>query len=199
MIREVTNDANLSEAELIELINDSLKENNMDIKDYNYEKIINNYLKFCSIQKDEYVYGELDTFTRAGCLVKAINVDYNFLNKEQRARVALDTAYKMCEKPYYNVGAEADIPLKLEEVNFKEIFKEDQEFYDITTDCFFRALMAGSINVNPDIYALNLRTLYDVALLLKKRHSHSDTNNNKEENVSKRTRRLFNRFISKIR
>ena len=118
--------AKLSKNELIDLIFYSLNENNVDIKNINrseIESIFADYIMFCNHFQIAYVQGELDTFKRAACLLVSINRGRLSKDKKTNASIALDAAYKMCEKPYWNVGENFNIPKKLEEVEFKKAFE----------------------------------------------------------------------------
>ena len=65
----------------------------------------------------------------------------------------------MCEKPYINVR---NATIKLEEVDFKEVFKDDMEFYQTTKNMLINSLIyeKGSSLT----YFLNLEQFYNVAL-----------------------------------
>lgn len=76
------------------------------------------------------------------------------------ASIAVDVAYKMCEKPYTNI--KKDITIKLEEVDFKEAFKDDMEFYQNSKNVLINSLInetGASLT-----YFLNLEQLYNLAL-----------------------------------
>ena len=118
--------ANISREELKKLILYVIKENNVDIEKINNRRInsiLDEYYSFCYYFKINYVRGELDTFKRAACLMVAINKGRIIPDKRLNASIAIDAAYKMCEKPYWNIGENCDIPKKLEEVDFKKVFK----------------------------------------------------------------------------
>lgn len=160
--------AKLSKNELIDLIFYGVKENNVDAKNINrsvIESIISDYIMFCNYFQVSYVIGELDTFKRAACLLVAINRNKLTTKKELNASIALDTAYRMCEKPYWNVGDNYDVPKKLEEVDFKKAFEKNMEVYDKS-----KAMLIDSLiyeNGSPLNYSLNLELFYQVALKLK--------------------------------
>ena len=165
----VQKSANLSNKELVNLILYGLKENNIDIEKIDsslIETIIADYIMFCDVFKRNYVKGELDTFKRASCLLVAIN--RNRLSKDKRvnASIALDTAYKMCENPYFNIGEEYNIPKKLEEVNFKEVFKDDMYVYQTSKNTLIDSLVYE--DGSPMSYFGNLELFYQVAL--EKKH-----------------------------
>lgn len=92
-------------------------------------------------------------------MIAAINrygfTDDRFVN----ASIAVDTAYKMCEQPYINVRNNT---IKLEEVDFKEVFKDDMEFYHNSKNTLINSL----INEKGDslTYFLNLEQFYNLAL-----------------------------------
>lgn len=88
------------------------------------------------------------------------------MDKRVNASIALDSAYKMCEKPYFNVGEEFNIPKKLEEVDFKEIFKDDTDVYQTSKNILIDSLVYE--NGSPMNYWLNLELFYQVAL--EKKH-----------------------------
>ncbi len=160
--------ANLSKNELIDLIIYGLKENNIDGNDINFqeiESIISNYIKYCNHFKNEYVRGELDTFKRAACLLVAINRGMLSKDKRSNASIALDAAYKMCEKPYWNVGKKFNIPKKLEEVEFKKVFENDMYAYNKSKDMLIASLVFE--NASPITYYLSLELFYQAALELK--------------------------------
>lgn len=120
----------------------------------------------CDFFQRNYVKGELDTFKRASCLLVAINRSRLVRDKRVNASIALDSAYKMCEKPYFNVGEEFNIPKKLEEVDFKEIFKDDTDVYQTSKNILIDSLVYE--NGSPMNYWLNLELFYQVAL--EKKH-----------------------------
>lgn len=160
--------ANLSKNELIDLIFYSLNENNIDIKNINrseIESIFKDYIMFCNHFQIAYVRGELDTFKRASCLLVAINRGKLSRDKKLNASIALDAAYKMCEKPYWNVGENFDIQKKLEEVEFKKAFKNNMYVYNKSKEMLIDSLVYE--NGLPLNYNLNLELLYQVALELK--------------------------------
>lgn len=180
--------AKLSKNELVDLIFYGLKENNIDIKSINHldiESIITDYLMFCNHFQASYVRGELDTFKRAACLLVAINRGRLSRDKRTNASIALDTAYKMCEKPYWNVGEYFDIPKKLEEVNFKNVFKNDMEIYNKSKDMLIDSLIYE--NGSPINYNLNLELFYQVALQLKHNSIKLSNNENQSELIQEET------------
>lgn len=159
--------ANLSKNELIALIFYSLNENNIDIKNINrseIESIFKDYIMFCNHFQIAYVQGELDTFKRASCLLVAINRGKLSRDKKLNASIALDAAYKMCEKPYWNVGENFDIQKKLEEVEFKKAFENNMYVYNKSKEMLIDSLVYE--NGLPLNYNLNLELLYQVALEL---------------------------------
>lgn len=160
--------AKLSKNELINLIYYSLKENNTDEKDIDYQKveaIIADYLMFCNHFQVAYVRGELDTFKRAACLLVAINRRKLVKDKRLNASIAIDTAYKMCEKPYLNIGENADIPQKLEEIDFKKAFENDIDAYNHYKEMLIDSLVY--VNNPPPNYSFDLELFYQAALELK--------------------------------
>ena len=176
------NSAKLSEEELRELIFYGLKENKIDIKNihpFKIKCIINDYFKLCYYFQINYVIGELDTFKRAACLLVAVNGRSLSKDKRINASIALDIAYKMCEKPYWNVGKNFDIPEKLEEVNFKECFENDMDIYNKSKRMLTDSLVYEK--GEPLNYHLNLELFYQLALQLK--HKKENFKVNKEENV----------------
>lgn len=161
--------AKLSKKELRDLIFYSLKENNIEIanvKRSEIESILADYCKFCNYFQVAYVRGELDTFKRAACLLVAINRGRLSRDKRTNAFIALDAAYKMCEKPYWNVGEHYDIPKKLEEVDFKKAFKNDMETYTQSKNMLIDSLIYCE-NGSALSYYLNLELFYQIALQLK--------------------------------
>lgn len=162
--------AKLSKSELTDIIFYALKENNIDIKDissHEIETIITDYNMFCYNFQKNYVRGELDTFKRAACLLVAINKRYLSQDKRENASIALDAAYKMCEHPYWNVGANYDAPQKLEEVDFKKVFENDKYAYDNSKQMLLDSLVYE--DGSPLSYHLNLELFYQLALVLKHR------------------------------
>ena len=136
--------AKLSKNELIDLIFYSLNENNVDIKNINrseIESIFTDYIMFCNHFQTAYVRGELDTFKRAACLLVSINRGRLSKDKKTNASIALDAAYKMCEKPYWNVGENFDIPKKLEEVEFKKAFENNMYIYNKSKEMLIDSLV----------------------------------------------------------
>lgn len=176
--------AKLSKNELIDLIFYGLKENNVDVKDINrseIESIIADYIMFCNHFQVAYVRGELDTFKRAACLLVAINRGRLSEDKKLNASIALDTAYKMCEKPYWNVGENFDIPKKLEEVEFKKAFENDMYAYNKSKGMLIDSLVYE--NGSPLNYNLNLELFYQVALELKHNPIQSMSNEGQAKTV----------------
>ena len=162
------NSAELSNEKIKELIFYGLKENGIDVESvrpFKIKRVIHKYIEFCNIFRASYVDGELDTFKRAACLLGAINRVNFSKDKRINASIALDTAYKMCEKPYWNVGENNDIPKKLEEVNFKECFKEDMDTYNQSKNMLIDALVYEK--GEPIVYYRNLELFYQVALQSK--------------------------------
>ena len=176
--------ANLSKNELIALIFYSLNENNIDIKNINrseIESIFKDYIMFCNHFQIAYVQGELDTFKRAACLLVSINRGRLSKDKKTNASIALDAAYKMCEKPYWNVGENFDIPKKLEEVEFKKAFENNMYIYNKSKEMLIDSLVYE--NGSPLNYNLNLELLYQVALELKHNQIQSINSENQEKNI----------------
>lgn len=159
----------LSKEELSDIIFYSLKENNIDIKEITKSQInaiLEEYFEFCYYFKKNYVIGELDTFKRAACLLVAINRKTLSRDKRVNASIALDVAYKMCEKPYWNVGEKFDIPKKLEEVDFKKAFENNMNIFTTSKNMLIESLIYNKEGI-PLNYNLNLELLYQVALVLK--------------------------------
>ena len=176
--------AKLSKNELIDLIFYSLNENNVDIKNINrseIESIYADYIMFCNHFQIAYVQGELDTFKRAACLLVSINRGRLSKDKKTNASIALDAAYKMCEKPYWNVGENFDIPKKLEEVEFKKAFENNMYIYNKSKEMLIDSLVYE--NGSPLNYNLNLELLYQVALELKHNQIQSINSENQEKNI----------------
>lgn len=159
------NGAKLNKTELIDLISYGLKENNIDIDDINrskIESIIVKYIKLCNNLQEEYILDELDTFKRAACLLVAINRGKLSDDKKLNAAIALDAAYKMCEKPYWYIG---NIPQELEKVEFKKAFENDMYAYEKPNELLINSLVYE--NVSPRSYSLSLEMVYQTALQLK--------------------------------
>ena len=176
--------AKLSKNELIDLIFYSLNENNVDIKNINrseIESIFADYIMFCNHFQIAYVQGELDTFKRAACLLVSINRGRLSKDKKTNASIALDAAYKMCEKPYWNVGENFDIPKKLEEVEFKKAFENNMYIYNKSKEMLIDSLVYE--NGSPLNYNLNLELLYQVALELKHNQIQSMNSEKQEKNI----------------
>lgn len=171
----------LNENELTYLIRYGIKKNNINIGNIDFsiiEKIISNYYVLCNYVKVAYIRGELDTFKMAACLLVAINKHQIVSDKKTNASIALDTAYKMCQKPYWNVGEEFNIPKKLEEVEFNKVFEEDTYLYDKSKEMLIESLIYE--NGDPLSYSLNLELLYQIALEMK----HNKMSDSAEKNIS---------------
>lgn len=184
--------AKLSKNELINLIFYGLKENNVDAKGINrseIESIIADYIMFCN-HFQVYVRGELDTFKRAACLLVAINRGRLSKDKKLNASIALDTAYKMCERPYWNVGENFDIPK--EEVEFKKAFEKDMYAYNKSKGVLIDSLVYE--NGSPLSYSLNLELFYQVALELKHNPIQSMGSESQEKTVEEES---FNSEVGK--
>lgn len=171
----------LNENELTYLIRYGIKNNNINIGNIDFsiiEKIISNYYVLCNYVKVAYIRGELDTFKMAACLLVTINKNQIVSDKKTNASIALDTAYKMCQKPYWNVGEEFNITKKLEEVEFNKVFEEDTYLYDKSKEMLIDSLIYE--NGDPLSYSLNLELLYQIALEMK----HNKMSDLAEENIS---------------
>ena len=157
------NSAKKGNKELINLLIDVLNENNVDIQEDSLSiihDIILEYKVLCEHLRKDYVVGDLDTFKMASCMMVAVNKHGFTEDKFVNASIAVDTAYKMCEKPYTNI--KKDITIKLEEVDFKEVFKDDMEFYQDSKNRLITSLICG--NGSSLTYFLNLEQFYNVAL-----------------------------------
>lgn len=171
----------LNENELTYLIRYGIKKNNINIGNIDFsiiEKIISNYYVLCNYVKVAYIRGELDTFKMAACLLVAINKHQIVSDKKTNASITLDTAYKMCQKPYWNVGEEFNIPKKLEEVEFNKVFEDDTYLYDKSKEMLIESLIYE--NGDPLSYSLNLELLYQIALEME----HNKMSDSTEENIS---------------
>ncbi len=166
----------LNKNELINLIFYGIKENGINIDsiknlEIELEFIIEEYTMLCNHFQKKYVIGELDTFKKAACLLVAINKSRLSSDKTIKASIALETTYKMCEKPFWNVGTNYDIPKKLEEVDFKKVFENDMEIYNTSRNILLDSLTYE--DKTPLNYYLNLELFYKCALLLKNRSVNS--------------------------
>ena len=161
--------ANFTKDDIRDLIIYGLNENNVDINSIDSKRIdivIENYFLYCADFKTYYVKGNLDTFKKAACLLVAINKSNLTFDKKLNALVAIEASEKMCEKPYWNVGPNFDIPHKLEEVDFKNLFKNDRYCYDKHRSMLTETLLYS--DVEPIVVYLNLELFYRVAVELKK-------------------------------
>ena len=102
-------------------------------------------------------------------------------DKKTNASIALDAAYKMCEKPYWNVDENFDISKKLEEVEFKKAFENNMYIYNKSKEMLIDSLVYE--NGSPLNYNLNLELLYQVALELKHNQIQSINSENQEKNI----------------
>ncbi len=149
----------------------ALEENNIDINKLDskkIEKIIEDYLSNCIQFKSKYVIGELDTFKKAGCLLVAIVKNKIVLDKKINAQIAIDASQKMCEKPYWNVGRNADIPHKLEEVDFKSVLECDPYLYNKHRELLIEAILYDENSITPLSIHSNLELFYRIAVENKK-------------------------------
>ena len=157
------NSAKIGNKQLINLLIDVANENNVDIQEDSLSiihDIILEYKVLCEHLRKDYVVGDLDTFKMASCMMVVVNKHSFTEDKFVNASIAVDTAYKMCEKPYTNI--KKDITIKLEEVDFKEVFKDDMEFYQNSKNMLINSLInetGASLT-----YFLNLEQFYNVAL-----------------------------------
>ena len=157
------NSAKIGNRELINLLIGVANENSVDVQEDSLSiihDIILEYKVLCEYLRKNYVVGDLDTFKMASCMMVAINRHGFTEEKLVNASIAVDTAYKMCEKPYTNIRK--DITIKLEEVDFKEVFKDDMEFYQNSKNMLINSLInetGASLT-----YFLNLEQFYNVAL-----------------------------------
>jgi len=158
----------LNQEEIIDLIFYGIKKNGMEAKSIDaleIRKIFNRYNDLYIVLKNNYINGELDTFKNASCLLVAINRSRLFSDKRLVANIAVAAAYKMCEKPYWNVGENNDIPSKMEEVDFDN-FKLDSSYgYETATNMMIDSLVYE--NGEPINYYLNLELFYQTALNVK--------------------------------
>lgn len=157
------NSAKIGNRELINLLIDGANENSVDVQEDSLSiihDIILEYKVLCEYLRKNYVVGDLDTFKMASCMMVAVNKHGFTEDKLINASIAVDAAYKMCEKPYTNI--KKDITIKLEEVDFKEVFKDDMEFYKNSKNMLINSLInetGASLT-----YFLNLEQLYNLAL-----------------------------------
>lgn len=177
---------NLDKKDLQELINFALTENNIDINSIDpnrIEVIIADYFDYCKDFKTKYVFGELDTFKKAACLLVAINRSRLIVDKRVNASVAIDAAQKMCEKPYWNVGPKANIPQKMEEIDIKTLFQKDMYTYEKHKTMLTDALVYEN-GVEPISCYLNLELFYRVAIELKKQQLKDDIDRISDFNIT---------------
>lgn len=166
--------ANISKEEILDLIIYGLEKNDIDpssISNHGINFILNRYLKYCEIFRCSFLTlgSELDTFKRAACLLVAINDGhYLKITKKEKAAFALDTAFKMCEKPYWNVGKKGNEPYKLEEVDFS--IDLDEEVYDTSKETLTLSLLHEKAQPWHGIW-LNLQMMYQLALEIKHRNN----------------------------
>ena len=92
----------------------------------------------------------------------AINRSELVADKRLKASIAVTSAYRMCEKPYWNFGENNDVPSKLEEVDFDD-FRLDADYcYENATNMMIDSLVYG--DGEPIDYYLNLELFYQAAL-----------------------------------
>lgn len=208
--------ANLTKDDIRSLIIYGLSENNVNVDSIDPKRIdivIEDYFFYCDEFKTKYVQGELDTFKKASCLLVAISKSNLVFDKKLNAYIAIDASQKMCEKPYWNVGPNFDIPHKLEEVDFKKLFESDRYCYDKHRAMLTDAILYADRNIAPISVYLNLELFYRVAVELKKeqmkasidninnlsayaieQESNVEYTNNAETSTPKRKRKLFSLF-----
>ena len=154
------NSAKIGNRELINLLIGVANENNVDIQEDSLSiihDVILEYKVLCEYLRKNYVVGDLDTFKMASCMLVAVNKHGFTEDKFVNASIAVDTAYKMCENPYTNVSGTT---IKLEEVDFKEVFNDDMEFYQDSKNRLITSLIHG--NGSSLTYFLNLEQFYNV-------------------------------------
>ena len=162
---------NLTKDDIRRLIIFGLSENKVNVDSIDpkrIDRIIEIYYLYCEDFKTKYVQGELDTFKKASCLLAAIIKSDLVFDKKLNAYIAIDASQKMCEKPYWNVGPNFDIPHKLEEVDFKKIFERDKYCYDKHRAMLMDVILYADRNITPISVYLNLELFYRVAVELKK-------------------------------
>lgn len=208
--------ANLTNDDIRDLVIYGLNENNVNVNSVDPKRIdivIQAYFFYCDEFKTNYVQGELDTFKKAACLLSAISNNNLVFDKKLNAYIAIDASEKMCEKPYWNVGPNFDIPHKLEEVDFKKLFERDKYCYDKHRAMLTDAILYHGRNIAPLSVYLNLELFYRVAIELKKEQMKADIDNinnlsayateeesnveytnNTETSVPKRKRKLLSFF-----
>lgn len=190
-----------------------LNENNIDINNINAEiidTVIEDYFFLCNDFKTKYVKGELDTFKKAACLLTAISKCTLTSDKRLNISIAIDASEKMCEKPYWNVGKNFDIPHKLEEVDFKSLFENDKYSYDKHRSMLTDSVLYADGNISPVSIYLNLELFYRIGVELKKKKTGKTINNinnlstystveqnnvqDTDTSIPKRKRKLFSLF-----
>lgn len=160
--------ADLNRNEIEKLIIYSLCENNPNERNINIKelnKIIDKYFLLCDIMQEKYIYGELDTFKRAACLMNAINQGKLVKRKVENACFSVDVALKMCEKPYYYVGDFCDIPYKLDEVSFDEVFLDEMDTLETYRNLLIDTLIFEKKKEVSLGEALKIELLYQTALV----------------------------------
>ena len=161
--------AKLNDSEIIDLIIYGLEENNVEIKNNKILKvkdIVISYNKYCNFFKHKFD-GKLDTFKRAACLLTAINQGNFSENAMTNASIAIDSAFKMCEKPYqYDFDNGFTFPEKLEEVEFKKIFENNMDIYNNNKSKLIESLITNN-NASLNDFYINFKQFYDLALQLK--------------------------------
>lgn len=198
--------ANLSDEELKELIFYGLKENNVDASNIDIsiiKSILIDYKLLC-MESMQDVMGELDTFQRAACLLVAINRSNLLSDKKLKASIAVDVSNKMCEKPYCYTGKAANVPKKLEEVDIKEVFKNDMYSYNYTRNLRIQSL--ANEELSPKNYYLNLELFYIAAIHLKHFNciptnnydleKHEDESSKNAFSTKQKIKSIFTRFFN---
>jgi len=171
---------NLIKDDIRNLIIYGLSENNVNVNSIDPKRIdivIEDFYFYCDDFKTKYVQGELDTFKKAACLLVAISKNDLVFDKKLNAYIAIDASEKMCEKPYWNIGPNYDIPHKLEEVDFKKLFESDKYCYDKHRRMLTDAILYADKNIEPISVYLNLELFYRVAVELKKEQTKASINN----------------------
>lgn len=184
--------AKLNNNELTDIILYSLKKNAIDINSIDQNEIkniIEKYTELCNDFENKYIQGKLDTFKRAACLLVTINKNKFLYDKKINASIALDAAYKMCEKPYWNVGENYDIPEKMEEVDLDKAFENNVETYNKSKEMLIDSLVFEE-STSPMSYWLNLYTFYYLALQLKHNNVKIEPIDYDEDKVTEENRKL---------
>ena len=164
----------ISDENIIELILYALKKENItekEMKDINIKSILYDYKGYCAVAKEDGL--PLDTFTRAACLMIAINTSNITTDKIINASIAINASTKMCEKAYIE-NPRYKVLIEVNTIDIEEAYENDPDLYNFWTKTMYEGLMFENESIEQ--YRKDLKTFHEVTTRIC---------NNKKENKQK--------------